>query len=151
MATRDLYLSLLENVKRQRQSNNSFTFLNFLFLSLNFAILLLILRLVIIILGLVLLILSFQSALCSLIDSTPHFTNDLSDLCNFGIGVFSLHILIDLTSEKEEGRKWLFWRSRLNYVNITLVSSLFFFPILYRLEYKGLFTLNKLFIKLLYK
>lgn len=106
---------------------------DFLLLALDLAILFLVCGFFFIVDTLVSLVLFFESALGGLVDFAPFLADNFGDLCNFGIGILGLHIVIHLPPEQEEGREWFFWRSRLSNRKCTLVASLFFFPILYRL------------------
>ena len=54
---------------------------------------------------LVFLVLLFESVLGGLVGVVPHFTDDLGDLGNLGIGVGGLNLVVVLLSEEEKGRK----------------------------------------------
>ena len=100
---------------------------------MNFFVLLLIQ----LILALVLLVDLLQSSFSGFIYNSPFLTNDLGDLGTFGIRILGFHIVIDLLSKQEESRERLFRGCGLN-KEVYTFPSLFFFPILYSLEYKGL-------------
>jgi hypothetical protein len=60
---------------------------------------------------LILLVLLFKSIFGGLINVIPHLTNDFSDFCDFGIGVFGPDFVINFPSKQEECGKSSF-RSR---------------------------------------
>ena len=120
------------------------TFGNFLFFPLYLPILVLIFLFGLCCLLFVLLILDFQPVPCGLVNFTPHLTDDFGQVSNFGIWVFSLNIIIDFSTIKEESRQRLFRRSWLHKCIVTFPSLLSFLPILYRiLNTKGFLLSNE--------
>eukprot|EP00178_Gracilaria_changii_P027275 TRINITY_DN8554_c0_g2_i1.p1 TRINITY_DN8554_c0_g2~~TRINITY_DN8554_c0_g2_i1.p1 ORF type:complete len:103 (-),score=2.63 TRINITY_DN8554_c0_g2_i1:26-334(-) len=82
-----------------------------LFLSLNFAVLFFILLLVFGGLLLVFLVLFFKSSSCGFVNFSPHFTDDLGQVGNFGIWVLGFDIIVHFCAIEEECREWFFGRS----------------------------------------
>ena len=74
---------------------------------------------------LVFLVLLFESVLGGLVGVVPHFTDDLGDLGNLGIGVGGLNLVVVLLSEEEKGRKSSLGGRWLNLTNFYLVLLLF--------------------------
>lgn len=77
----------------------------------------------------VFLVLFLKSVFGSLINVVPHFTDNLGDLCDFGIWIFRFNFVIDFFSEQEKSWKRSFRSRWLNKKMFTLV--IYFLTILF--------------------